>query len=63
MNIGITVNLGTYESMHFHSGEFDNKRACYEDILDQLLDHQGGYFSARIEFWIKYITEIIKHIE
>jgi len=59
-NWGVTVNLGTYESMHFHSGEHEDKRTCYEEVLDQLLDFQG-YFE-RMQFHIDLITKILKRL-
>jgi len=61
MKIGITINLGNYESLRVESSEHDNLIDAIFELKDVL--ENWKYIVDRTEFWIRRMNMLLKQLE
>ena len=61
MKIGITINLGNYESLRVESSEHDNLIDAVFELKDVL--ENWKYIVDRTEFWIRRMNMLLKQLE
>jgi len=61
MKIGITINLGNYESLRIESGEHNNLKDVILELKDIL--ENWKYIVDRTEFWIRRMNLLLKQLE